>query len=55
MFELVKGTQAASLYIAKEADDFAGLSHVAEKSRKILNLSRVWRRKFVMRCRRDIR
>ena len=24
MFELVKGTQAASLYIAKEADDFAG-------------------------------
>ena len=30
MFELVKGTQAASLYIAKEADDFAGLSHVAE-------------------------
>ena len=44
MFELVKGTQAASLYIAKEADDFAGLSHVAEKIRK-----------FVMRCRRDIR
>ena len=54
MFELVKGTQAASLYIAKEADDFAGLSHVAEKIQK-LNLSRVWRQKFVMRCRRDIR
>ena len=34
MFELVKGTQAASLYIAPGADDFAGLSHVAEKIQK---------------------
>lgn len=55
MFELVKGTQAASLYIVPGADDFAGLSHVAEKSRKILNLSQGWHPKFVMRCRRDIR
>ena len=38
MFELVKGTQAASLYIAKEADDFAGLSHVAEKIQKDIEL-----------------
>lgn len=38
MFELVKGTQAASLYIAKEADDFAGLSHVAEKLQQDIKL-----------------
>ena len=36
MFELVKGTQAASLYIAPGADDFAGLSHVAEKIRRLM-------------------
>ena len=38
MFELVKGTQAASLYIAPGADDYAGLSHVAEKLQQDIKL-----------------
>ncbi len=55
MFELVKGTQAASLYIAPGADDFAGLSHVAEKIQKDIELVTGVAPKSVMRCRRDIR
>lgn len=35
MFELVKGTKAAGIYIDKNAADYEGLLHVAGNYRKI--------------------